>query len=268
MIHLRSFSLYHPEGPAESGFPFNLPITQSLEAIEFSAPVTFFVGENGSGKSTLLEALACAIGSITVGSESVKTDPSLAAVRRLANQIRLVWQKRTHKGFFLRAEDFFGYARKMAQTRQELEEDLRSVDQDYRDRSATAATFARMPYANELLEIQHRYGDGLETRSHGESFLALFQSRFVPGGLYLLDEPEAPLSPIRQLALMAVLKQMVDQEAQFIIATHSPILMAFPGAQIYNFDVTPPRPIAYAELEHVKLTRDFLDNPDLFLKYL
>ena len=268
MIHLRSFSLRQPEEAEVAVFPFNLPLIQSLQALEFTSPVTFFVGENGSGKSTLLEALACAAGSITVGSESVKTDPSLASVRRLADQLRLVWQKRTHKGFFLRAEDFFGYARKMAQTRQELDDDLQSVDHDYQDRSPTAAAFARLPYANELGDIQRRYGEGLDARSHGESFLALFQSRFVPGGLYLLDEPEAPLSPIRQLALIAALKEMVGQEAQFIIATHSPILLAFPDALIYNFDSIPPQPVAYAELEHVKLTRDFLDNPDAFLKHL
>lgn len=268
MIHLRSFSLYRPEEGDPPGFPFTLPVIQSLETLEFSAPVTFFVGENGSGKSTLLEALACAAGSITVGSESVKTDPSLAAVRRLADRMRLVWQKRTHKGFFLRAEDFFGYARKMAQTRQELEDDLRAVERDYKDRSPEAAAFARMPYAGELGEIRRRYGEGLDARSHGESFLVLFQARFVPGGLYLLDEPEAPLSPIRQLALIAALKQMVGQDAQFIIATHSPILMAFPDALIYNFDLIPPQPVAYAALEHVKLTRDFLDNPGAFLNYL
>jgi predicted ATPase len=268
MVHLRSFSLRHSEGSEQHHFPFNLPVLQSLETLEFSSPVTFFVGENGSGKSTLLEALACAAGSITVGSESVKTDPSLAAVRRLADQLRLIWQKRTHKGFFLRAEDFFGYARKMAQTRQELEEDLQETERDHKDRSATASAFARLPYANELGDIQRRYGVGLDARSHGESFLALFQSRFVPGGLYLLDEPEAPLSPIRQLALIAALKQMVAQEAQFIIASHSPILMAFPDALIYNFDVAPPQPVAYGDLEHVKLTRDFLDNPDAFLQHL
>lgn len=268
MIHLHSFSLRRPENAEPAHFPFNLPLIQSLEELEFKSPVTIFVGENGSGKSTLLEALACAAGSITVGSESVKTDPSLAAVRRLADQMRLVWQKRTHKGFFLRAEDFFGYARKMAQTRQELDDDLRATERDYKDRSATAAAYARMPYANELGDMQRRYGNGLDSRSHGESFLALFQSRFVPGGLYLLDEPEAPLSPIRQLALIAALKQMVELEAQFIIATHSPILMAFPDALIYNFDAIPPQPVAYADLEHVKLTRDFLDNPDAFLKHL
>jgi predicted ATPase len=115
MLHLKSIAVRKWQTQGAVPFPFNLPIVKSLQEIEFSSPVTFLVGENGSGKSTLLEAIACAAGSITVGSESVKTDPSLAAVRKFAQHLQLSWQKRTHKGFFLRAEDFFGFARKLAQ---------------------------------------------------------------------------------------------------------------------------------------------------------
>jgi len=113
-----------------------------------------------------------------------------------------------------------------------------------------------------------RYGEDLDANSHGESFLKLFQARFVPGGLYLLDEPEAPLSPQRQLALLSMLQEMVEQNAQFIIATHSPILMAFPGAAILSFDQHPVREIAWEETEHVSLTRAFLNNPQRFLRHL
>ena len=116
--------------------------------------------------------------------------------------------------------------------------------------------------------MQERYGDGLDARSHGESFLALFQSRFVPGGLYLLDEPEAPLSPLRQMALLSAIKEMVEQESQFIIATHSPLLMAYPGAEILSFDQQPIAPVSYQSLEHVNLMRDFLNDPDAFLRHL
>ena len=105
--------------------------------------------------------------------------------------------------------------------------------------------------------------------SHGESFLELFQRRFAPHGLYLLDEPEAPLSPVRQLALLALLREMTGAgESQFIIATHSPILMAFPGATIYSLDGGTPRRVAWDDLEHVTLTRDFLNDPDTFLRRL
>jgi predicted ATPase len=116
--------------------------------------------------------------------------------------------------------------------------------------------------------MQRMYGEGLDARSHGEGFLSLFQERFSGPGLYLLDEPEAPLSPNRQLSLLALLKSMVDQGGQFLIATHSPILMAFPGAQIYSFDGGRIHPERYETLEHVVTTRSFLENPALYIKYL
>jgi predicted ATPase len=268
MLHLKSISL-RPFPPSEkSRFPFNLPILNSFDGLTFSSAVTFLVGENGSGKSTLLEALACAAGSITVGSESLKTDPSVQTVRQFSNYLHLSWGRQTHKGFFLRAEDFFGYARKLSQMRQEMEEDLKTIDKEYAGRSPLAKSLAKMPASRELYDMKLRYDGDLGAHSHGESFLTLFQSRFVPNGLYLLDEPEAPLSPLRQLAFLSMLKEMVDQESQFIIATHSPILMAYPGADLFNFDNNCIKPAAYAELDHVKLTKAFLNDPATYLNHL
>jgi predicted ATPase len=125
-----------------------------------------------------------------------------------------------------------------------------------------------MAYARELSDLKNRYGEGLDVHSHGEGYLELFQSRFVPGGLYLLDEPEAALSPLRQLGLLSLLRVMVEQQAQFIISTHSPILMAYPGAEILSFDHTPLKIVEWDLLEHVTLTRDFLNNRDSFLRYI
>jgi predicted ATPase len=268
MIHLKSVAVREFHAHDVDSFPFNLEVVKSLREMEFSTPVTFFVGENGSGKSTILEALACAIESITVGSESVKTDKSLAAVRKLAQYFRLAWQKRTHKGFFLRAEDFFGYAKQMRQTQNEFQQELDNVKHEYKDRSQYAAALASLPYKNELAAIQQRYGDKLDQSSHGESFMTLFQSRFVPDGLYLLDEPEAALSPARQLTFISALKQMVQENSQFIIATHSPIILAFPEAQIIYFNKGKIQEAQYNQLEHVNLMKDFLANPESFLRYL
>lgn len=268
MIHLKSVTVREFNPQDTNLFPFNLDMVKSLRGFEFTTPVTFFVGENGSGKSTILEALACAIESITVGSESVKTDKSLAAVRKLAQHFRLAWQKRTHKGFFLRAEDFFGYAKQMRQTQDEFQQDLKDVKREYKGRSQYAAALASLPYNNELAAIQRRYGDGLDQRSHGESFMALFQSRFVPDGLYLLDEPEAALSPTRQLTFISALKQMAQENSQFIIATHSPIILAFPEAQILHFHEGKIQEAQYNQLEHVNLMKDFLAKPESFLRYL
>ena len=266
-IHLRSITVNRSR-PWPDTFPFNVPIIASLTSIEFSSPVTFLVGENGSGKSTFLEAIACAVGSIAVGSESVETDRTLAAVRSLANDFRLTWSKKTRRGFFMRSEDFFGYARRMAKVREDLQEHLQEVEREYEGRSETARHYARMPYVQELGEMKRDYGQDLNARSHGESYLTLFQRRFVPGGLYLLDEPEAPLSPIRQLSFLALLKSMVDQDAQLIIATHSPIIMAFPEAVILSCDRGTLEKVNYDELEHVHITKDFLDNPRRYLKHL
>lgn len=270
MFHLQSITLRESANAPElrPKFPFNLPVLRGLGELRFETPVTLLVGENGAGKSTLLEALACAAEMVTVGSESVRTDKSLAHARELAKHLRLAWKKRTRKGFFLRAEDFFGYAKRQNELRAEMEADLREIGHEFKNRSDYARALASMSTQGQLADMRRRYGDGLDVRSHGESFLALFQSRFVPDGLYLLDEPEAPLSPLRQLALLSAIKEMVAQQAQFIIATHSPILMAFPGATIQLFEGETVKTARFNDLEHVRLMRDFLQNPEAFLHNL
>lgn len=264
-LHLRSIRI---DSISNNEFPFNLPSLSNWQELEFRARVTFFVGENGSGKSTLMEAIAVAAQMITVGSTAAYSDATLAHIKALANALRFVWNKRTRRGFYLRAEDFFGWVKAQSHLRQEMQSDLEQIDADYEDRSDYAKSLARSATTGQLAGMQRRYGEGLQARSHGESFLDLFQARFVPGGLYLLDEPEAPLSPLRQLSMLSLLKQMTEQNAQFIIATHSPILMALPGAEILSFDHQPIRKVEYSELEHVNLTRDFLADPESFLKHL
>jgi predicted ATPase len=266
MIHLKSVELR--QLPASQTYPFSLPLLQPLKELRFEKPVTLLVGENGTGKSTVLEALACAAEMVVVGSESTRSDPSLGPARELAKYFKLAWTKRSHRGFFLRAEDFFGYAKRLNQMHAGMEADLREIDEEYKGRSDYARGQARMSTAHELGDLNQRYGEGLEAHSHGESFLALFQARFVPDGLYLLDEPEAPLSPIRQLALISAIKSMLTQNGQFIIATHSPILMAFPDASILDFDGGQIHPARYEDLQHVRLMRDFLQDPQAFLRNL
>ena len=265
MIYLRTVDVPSAPGP-ESGFPFNLPLIQEWELVDLSSPVTFFVGENGSGKSTLLEAIAAAARSVVVGGESIETDPTLEHARALATALRLSWSKRTHRGFFLRAEDFFRFTRRLVEMVGEFDDAAREFEGKY---VGYGLKLARNTVLGQKAAITQKYGDDLDANSHGESFLKLFEARFVPEGLYLLDEPEVPLSPLRQLTLLSMMKEMVaDKGAQFIIATHSPILMAFPDAAILSFDEQPLREVAYDDLEHVKLTRDFLNAPERFLRHL
>jgi predicted ATPase len=168
----------------------------------------------------------------------------------------------------MRSEDFFGFARRIAKTRDDLQADLENVDGDYAGRSETARFYARSAYQSQLAGLRQHYGDDLDARSHGESYLTLFQSRFVPGGLYILDEPEAPLSPQRQLSFLYMLKTMVDDSAQFIISTHSPIVMGFPGAVILSLDGGAIQQVTWEALDHVRITRDFLSNRDRYLRHL
>ncbi len=264
MIFLRAVCRKTSEALPER-FPFSLRILKDLH-LDFSSPVTFFVGENGTGKSTLLEAVAWATGLPVVGGEPMKNDATLRHAGDLAAALRLVWSKRTHRGFFLRAEDFFRFCRSLQGLAAKMDESAAEFEKQL---TGYGLSLARGAVLGQKAEITKRYGDALDGRSHGESFFRLFHERFAPSGLYLLDEPETPLSPQRQLALLSMLKMMADeQDAQFLIATHSPLLMAYPGAVIYCFDNGAARPAAYDELECVNLTRRFLADPGQFLRRL
>lgn len=250
-------------------FPYTIPFIQNTHQVHLNTPITFLVGENGSGKSSFLEMIACAIGSITVGEESVLTDKTLINIRQFADaHLKLVWSKRTKKGFFMRAEDFFGYAKRMSMLQDELQSDLDDIEQEDNQQSELARVLKQSPFKRELYGIRQAYGDGLDANSHGEGFFKLFQRRFVGEGVYLLDEPEAPLSPNRQLAFLVMLKEMIERGGQFIIATHSPILLAYPHATILSFDDGHIHPVAYEDLEHVTVTRNFLNNPQAYLNHL
>jgi len=268
MPHLRSIALRDIPADAAERFPFTVPIIRRLGSLELGARVTFLVGENGSGKSTLLEGIAVAAGLPSVGSESLERDDTLAAQRELARALKLTWNRRVRRGFFLRAEDFFGFTKSLSKLRAELQRRLQEVDEEFVTSSDWAKELAKGPAAASLADMERRYGVDLDANSHGQSFLKLFAARFVPGGVYLLDEPEAPLSPQSQLALIALIGDMLRQDAQFIIATHSPILLGFPGAVIYSCDRAPVEAVPYEELDHVVITRDFLNSRERFLKYL
>lgn len=265
---LRSVTL-RSNARSRAEFPFSVRAVRSLGELRFQSAVTFFAGENGSGKSTLLEGIAAAVGSPTIGRDEVALDDSLGAQRALGRALRLAWTTRTHRGFYLRAEDFFNYAKRIARLRAEMLARAAEVEAEYdaTGRSAWAKGQAMGPMLGSAHAMEQRYGD-LDARSHGQSFLTLFESRLVPEGLYLLDEPEAALSPQSQLALIAMMAETVRQGSQLIIATHSPLLLAYPGARIVSFDRVPVAEVAFDEIEHVRLTREFLTDPQRYLRHL
>ena len=252
----------------QKGFPFNIPVVHTLERLELTRPVTILVGENGTGKSTVIEAIATLANLPTIGSVDAGNDDSLEHAHRLAKHLKLVWNRKTQRGFFLRAEDFFNYCHRTRSMKAEAQKSLESIDEDFANRSNLAKVLARSPHIRTISEMDAAYGQGLDASSHGESFMRLFEARLVPNGLYILDEPEAPLSPTRQLALLSLVKAMVSEGCQFIIATHSPIIMAIPGALLLSMDFSPPKEVEFEELEHVQLFRSFLSDPQRFLQHL
>jgi predicted ATPase len=223
----------------------------------WTLPVTFFVGENGSGKSTLLEALAVASDAVALGGASLRDDPTLGAARSLADGLTLSRSGRPRAKSFLRAEDVFGYTQRLAHEMRELGDTTAEFAGSRAERYIVAQRNA----------LTSRYGQNPDARSHGETFLALLEARLVPAGLYFLDEPETPLSPTRVLALLAMLVGAVASGSQFVIATHSPILMALPKAALWNFD-REIRSVEYDDVEHVRVTRDFLNAPARYMRHL
>ncbi len=213
-----------------------------------------------------MEALAIATQLPAVGSARPASDPTLEPQRRLASQLRLTWRGRSRRGFFLRAEDFFGFQKQLAVQRVEHEAELKRIDRELAGASEHARRLARGPHHASIGAIEARYGKNPDAHSHGEAFLNLFVQRLTPGGLFLLDEPEAALSPQSQLGFLAMIRDAIAKGGQFVIATHSPILMAIPGATILGFDDPPVRRVSFEELDSVMLVRDFLQAPERYLR--
>ena len=236
--YLRAVRLVRDSVPDFTVYPFSVPSIHSLDELELDPKVTFLVGENGSGKSTLIEAIAVLAGFNAEGGSTnfhFGTRRSESCLHEFMRPVRS--HRRPRDGFFLRAESYFNVAT-------EIERLGGTIIDSYG-------------------------GVSLHEQSHGESFLALAKHRFRGDGLYILDEPEAALSPQRQLSLMSIIHDLVEKRgSQLIIATHSPILMAYPKALIYHLAPGGIERIAYEATEQYTITRDFLSSPERYFKTL
>lgn len=224
-------------------FPYTVPAIRHLEKLVFHPKVTFLIGENGTGKSTLLEAIAVAYGLNPEGGGRNFNFTTRSSHSKLDEAIRLAKTPNSSESdFFLRAESFYNVA----------------TEVDRLDKLHVRGIPLLIQYG----------GASLHHQSHGESFFALFQNRFRQNGFYLVDEPEAALSPKRQMQFLAILHHHVRNGCQFVIATHSPIIMAYPEACIYQLDPGGIRETAYKDTEHFLITRGFLSNPERMLSEL
>lgn len=239
--YLREISLKRDKVPDANKYPFTIPAIRHLDVLKFDPDVTFLVGENGTGKSTLLEAVSVALGFNAEGGTrnfAFSTRPSHSELHGCLRLVRS--HKRPRDSYFLRAESFYNVATEI----ERLDEEGGPGD-----------------------PIIDAYGGrSLHEQSHGESFLALMTHRFRGQGLYILDEPEAALSPNKQLLLLRRMRQLILQESQFVIATHSPILLGYPNAKIVVLDQNGYRPVKYEDTEHYQLTRRFLNDPEGVLR--
>jgi predicted ATPase len=229
---------------SENSYLKELPVVKSLlkmRELNFDNQIVFIVGENGTGKSTLIEAIAVKAGFNGEGGSKNFNFETKNTVSNLSNYITLSKKDYEKDGFFLRAESFYNVASQ--------------VDELYEDEFK-----ANVPTS---------FGNiSLHNQSHGESFLALVQNRFFGQGLYILDEPEAALSPSRQMTLLVEFNRLIKQNSQLIIATHSPILLSYPGAIIYQITSDGIEQVRYEDCEHVTLMKEYLNYPDRMLKYL
>ncbi len=233
VLFLKRIQLEHENIPSYNEYPFSIPSIKNLHQLNLKINVTFFVGENGSGKSTLLEAIADKCQFNTAGGGRNNTYNVHASESALGEYIRLSWLPKVTDGFFLRAESFYNFA----------------------------------SHIDEVKAYNAYGGRSLHQQSHGESFLSLFLNRFKGRAIYLLDEPEAALSPQRQLSFLKILHDLVTAgDSQFIIATHSPILLGYPNATILSFDNDTIKEIDYEMTDHYQITNYFLQNRHKFLR--
>ncbi|UGV40727.1 AAA family ATPase [Methanococcoides orientis] len=238
-MFLRTISLRDSKEIDENTYPFTIPVIRNFRELELTSNVTFFVGENGSGKSTLLEAIAHQAGFNTAGGSRNNLYDVEKSSSVFGEHLRFSWMPKVTEGFFLRSETFYNFASHI--------DELQKIDGRAYDAYG---------------------GKSLHERSHGESFLTLFNNRFG-NGLYLLDEPEAALSPLRQLSLLKIIHDMeLRGKAQFIIATHSPILMGYPNSQILDFDGDRITEVEYGDTDHYNITKDFLNARERYFREL
>ena len=248
-------------------YPFNIEALRNTEELDFSNKITILVGENGSGKSTLLKAIAYYNNSINVSKEKIESN-YYNSIKQLSNKMKISYSVKTRKGFFFSGEEFITYINNLKEMKDSLEQDLSEMTDEFKDKSEYVRNLALGPIKSQIHALNSKYDGELRFKSHGEGFLTFFKNRMHQKGIYLLDEPETPLSATNQYQLLVLITDLVKEGSQVIIATHSPILMALKDAVIYNFSEDKIEKIKYDDIESVVFTKHFLNNKSNFIDRL
>src|SRR5258708_3422219 len=262
MPFIKSFSITTDK---QNPFPFNIPAVKFAKQMGLDNKVTIFVGDNGCGKSTLLESFAYFLNIPLIGG-FIGSSTGFEGGRLWKQYLELEWAKKVSKGFFFRAEDFSDFINAVEREKSKIEKDLSELRGQVED-SIIEKMSESMNYS--LYETRKQYGADMQAFSHGEAYLTILQTRILDKGIYLLDEPEAALSPLKQLSLIALILEVLKKgNTQFIIATHSPILMGMPDATLYEIQEDSMQQVKYKETDHYRITKTFLDNPEYYLRHL
>lgn len=252
----------------DNNFPFCIPSFQKLATLDLDNKVNIFVGENGSGKSTLLEIIAIKLGLHRISSDIYYNDLEFIEIKKTLKAFKL-YHTTKPKGFFFRSEDFITYIDFLQKAKKNTYEDLKLLkEESIVKNNPHLYHYGAGAFAKTINEIDSMYEKELYDESHGESYLDFFKSRIRSNSLYVLDEAEMPLSIQNQLALLAIIEEATSMNCQFIISTHSPILMSYPHANIYQIDNNGFTKIQYQDIESVRLLKDFLNHPDSYLRRL
>ena len=263
MVHLKSLVFNTlPQNTEE--YPYSLPWLKTMTELDMNSEVIIFTGDNGSGKSTLMSHLADSLNLYRIQS----SENQAFKQRKDIKLIKPVYKTSRALGYFFEAEAFITYLHYLQQEKKDALNQLSIVEKEYKNKSEYAKNQAKAPYQNTLYQLNNLYEYDLTKRSHGEAYLDFFASRMKPNQLLLLDEPETPLSSQNQLTLLAMIKEATEHNCQVIIATHSPILMSYPNALLYEIRKEGIQKVDYQDIESVKLLKQFINAPEQFLRHL
>ena len=245
---------------AQEEYPFTVPAVMAAEQLKFTKPITIFCGDNGCGKTTLMEILAEKTGAIRIN-DNLFRSPKNAVIERASKLFRVYHSVKARKNFYFTAEEFIKYIDWIEKEKAEARRAIAEIDASWKGDEYSAA-LAKSPHYRTIAELDSLYISSLNKRSHGEGFIDFFTSRLVDGGLYLMDEPEGALSYENQYVLSLMIKDSVERDCQFIIATHSPVIAAIPDADIFQIDESGVHPCEYDLLNNVMFLRMFLKRKD------
>lgn len=259
---IKSFSI---DAGKTHPFPYNILAVRFAKKIVIDNPVNIFIGDNGSGKSTLLETLALKL-NLPLISGHIGNNESFEAANLLQPYLEIAWNNNTYQGFFFRAEDFSHFIYQVERQQTSVNSFLGEMRGEVKE-DVLKSMGEGMNY--QLQKMKKDYGENMNAFSHGEAYLKILQTRINGKGIYILDEPEAALSPLKQLSLISLIMEVTkNYKSQFIIATHSPVIMGIPGAFLYEIKEDGMYKTDFRDTEHYTITRSFLENPDQFLRHL